>query len=93
LGYTVILRLIFEFRLLFRRILSIIFKFLGRAETCQKQEQTPFVRVLSKEIPVLRIFRLKNFKKISFGEGQVQDLIQALSGHGSKIPPLFHGDT
>jgi alcohol dehydrogenase YqhD (iron-dependent ADH family) len=32
----------------------------------------------------LRKFRFKNLQKILFGEGQVQDLIPALSGYGSK---------
>jgi hypothetical protein len=46
-------------------------------------------------IRVLRKFRFKNLQKIPFGEGQVQDPILALPGHGSgrtlakHIVPLF----
>jgi hypothetical protein len=42
--------------------------------------------ILSKKIPDLRKFSFINMKKISFGEGQVQDPILALPGIGSKIP-------
>jgi hypothetical protein len=31
---------------------------------------------------------MKNMQKIPFGEGQVQDPIPALPGHGSKIPAV-----
>jgi hypothetical protein len=41
--------------------------------------------VLNTGIPVLRKLRFKNFKKHTFGEGQVQNLIPALPGHESKI--------
>jgi hypothetical protein len=43
-------------------------------------------------IPVLRKFWLKNLQKIPFGEGQVQDPISVLPGHGSKIPAVLLGD-
>jgi hypothetical protein len=45
--------------------------------------------VLNRGIPVLRKFLLKNLLKIPFGEGQVQDPIPALPGHGSKIPVVL----
>jgi hypothetical protein len=48
--------------------------------------------LLNTEIPVLRKFMLKNMQKIPFGEGQVQDPIPALPGHGSKIPAVLLGD-
>jgi hypothetical protein len=48
--------------------------------------------VLNTRIPVLRKFMLKNLHKITFGEGQVQDPIPALPGHGSKIPAVLLGD-
>jgi hypothetical protein len=48
--------------------------------------------ILNTGIPVLRKFRFKNLQKIPFGEGQVQDPIPALPGHGSKIPAVFLGD-
>jgi hypothetical protein len=48
--------------------------------------------VLNTSIPVLRKFMLKNLQKILFGEGQVQDPIPALPGHGSKIPAVLLGD-
>jgi hypothetical protein len=54
--------------------------------------QTLFFVVLNTVIPVLRKFMLKNLQKIPFGEGQVQDLIPALPGHGSKIPAELLGD-
>jgi hypothetical protein len=38
-------------------------------------------------------FMLKNLQKIPFGEGQIQDLIPALPGHGSKNPAVLLGDT
>jgi hypothetical protein len=38
--------------------------------------------ILNTRIPVLRKFMLKTYKKIPFGEGQVQDPISALPGHG-----------
>jgi hypothetical protein len=47
--------------------------------------------VLNTGIPVLRKFMLKNLQKIPFGEGQVQDPISALPGHGSKIPVVLLG--
>jgi hypothetical protein len=47
---------------------------------------------LNTGIPVLKKIMLKNLQKISFGEGRVQDPIQALPGHGSKIPAVFLGD-
>jgi hypothetical protein len=47
--------------------------------------QTQFFLVLNTGIPVLRKFWFKNVQKIIFGEGQVQDPIPALPGHGSKI--------
>jgi hypothetical protein len=64
-----------------------------RAETCEKLVQTPFFIVLNTGIPVLRKFMLKNMQKIPFGEGQVQDLIPALSCYESKIPAVLLGDT
>jgi hypothetical protein len=48
--------------------------------------------VLNTGIPVLRKCWFKNLQKIIFGEGQVQDPIPALPGHGSKIPAVFLGD-
>jgi hypothetical protein len=36
---------------------------------------------------------VQNFQKIPFGEGQVQDSIPALPGHGSKNPAVLLGDT
>jgi hypothetical protein len=63
-----------------------------RAETCQKLRQTQFFIVLNIRIPVLRKFCFKNLHKIPFGEGQVQDPIPALPGHGSKIPAVLLGD-
>jgi hypothetical protein len=62
------------------------------AEICQKVVQTPFVMVLNTGIPVLRKFWLKYLQKNLFGEGQVQDSIPALPGHGSKIPAVHLGD-
>jgi hypothetical protein len=41
--------------------------------------------VLNTGIPVLRKFRLKTLLNITFGEGQVQDPITALPGHGSLL--------
>jgi hypothetical protein len=35
---------------------------------------------------------LKNLQKIPFKAGQVQDLIPALPGQGSKIPAVLLGD-
>jgi hypothetical protein len=64
-----------------------------RAEICQILVQTPFFMVLNTGIPVLRKFMLKNLQKIPFSEGQVQDPIPALPGHGSKIPAVLLGDT
>jgi hypothetical protein len=64
-----------------------------RAETYQKLVQTPFSMVLSTKIPDLRKFSFINMKKISFGEGQVQDPIPALPGIRSKIPAVLLGDT
>jgi hypothetical protein len=61
----------------------------ARAETCQKLVQTPFFIVLNTVILVLRKFCFKDIQKIPFGEGQVQDPIPALPGHGSKIPSLY----
>jgi hypothetical protein len=43
-------------------------------------------------IPVLRKFWFKNLQKTLFGDGQVQDPILALPGHGSKIPAVLLGD-
>jgi hypothetical protein len=54
--------------------------------------QTPFFMVLNTGIPVLRKFMLKNLQKIPFGEGQVQDPIPALPGHGSNNPAALLGD-
>jgi hypothetical protein len=54
--------------------------------------KTSFFTVLNTEIPVFRKFVLKNLQKVSFGEGQVQDPILALPGHGSKIPAVLLGD-
>jgi hypothetical protein len=48
--------------------------------------------VLNTGIPVLINFLLNKLQKIPFGEGQVQDPIPALPGHGSKIPALLLGD-
>jgi hypothetical protein len=48
--------------------------------------------VLNTEISVSRKFMLKNMQKILFGEGQVQDPMPALPGHGSKIPAVLLGD-
>jgi hypothetical protein len=62
------------------------------AEICQKLVQTPFFMELSTGIPVLRKFGFKNLQKIIFGEGQVQDPILALPGHGSKMPAVILGD-
>jgi hypothetical protein len=64
----------------------------ARAEIYQKLVQTPFVMVLNTGISVLRKFWFKNLQKIIFGEGQVQDPIPALPGHGSKIPAVLLGD-
>jgi hypothetical protein len=36
---------------------------------------------------------LKNYQKISFGEGQVQDPIPELPDHGSKIPYSWEIDS
>jgi hypothetical protein len=47
---------------------------------------------LNTGISVLRKFMWKNLQKILFGEGQVQDSIPALPGHGSKIPAVLLGD-
>jgi hypothetical protein len=44
--------------------------------------------VLNTGIPVL----MKNLQKTLFGEGQVQDPIPALPGHGSKIPTVLLGE-
>jgi hypothetical protein len=49
--------------------------------------------VLNTGISVLRKFMLNNMQKIQFGEGQVQDPIPALPGHGSKIPAVLLRDT
>jgi hypothetical protein len=35
---------------------------------------------------------VENLQKIPFGEGQVQDPIPALAGHGSKIPAVLLED-
>jgi hypothetical protein len=48
--------------------------------------------VLNTGIPVFRKFKMKNLQKIPFGEGQVQDTIPALQGHGSKIPAVLLGE-
>jgi hypothetical protein len=48
--------------------------------------------VLNTRIPVLRKFWFKNIQKTLFGEGQVQDPIPTLPGHGSKIPAVLLGD-
>jgi hypothetical protein len=42
--------------------------------------------------PVLKKFMLKNLQQIPFGEGQVQDPIPALPGHGSQISAVLLGD-
>jgi hypothetical protein len=55
--------------------------------------QTLFYIILNTGISVLRKFMLKNMQKIPFGEGQVQDPIPGLPGHGSKIPAVLLGDT
>jgi hypothetical protein len=54
--------------------------------------QKPFFMVLNTGIPVLRKLMLKNMQKIPFEEGQVQNPIPALPGHGSKIPAVILGD-
>jgi hypothetical protein len=64
----------------------------ARAEICKKLAQTPFFMVLHTDIPVLRKFMLKNLQKFPFGEGQVQNPIPALPGHGSKNPTVLLGD-
>jgi hypothetical protein len=64
-----------------------------RAKTYQKLVQSPFFMVLSTRITDRRKFSFINMKKISFGEGQVQDPIPALPGIGSKIPAVLLGDT
>jgi hypothetical protein len=46
--------------------------------------------VLNTGITVLRKFMLRNLQKTPFGEGQVQDPIPALPGHGSKIPDVLY---
>jgi hypothetical protein len=48
--------------------------------------------VLNTGISVLRKIWLKNLQKIIFGEGQVEDPIPALPGHGSKIPAVLLGE-
>jgi hypothetical protein len=55
----------------------------------QALAQTQFFMVLNKGIPVLRKFMLKNLQKIPFGEGQVQDPIPALPGHGFNRAHFF----
>jgi hypothetical protein len=64
-----------------------------RVKTYQKLVQSPFFIDLSTRIPDLKKFSFINMKKISFGEGQVQDPIPALPGIGSKIPAVLLGDT
>jgi hypothetical protein len=49
--------------------------------------------VLSTGTTVLRKFRFENYQKIPFGEGQVQDPVPALPGHGSKIMAVLLEDT
>jgi hypothetical protein len=44
-------------------------------------------------IPVLRKLRFENLKKITFGEGHIQDPITALSGYGSKVPYSWEIDS
>jgi hypothetical protein len=63
------------------------------AKTYQKLVQSPFFIVLSTRISDLRKFGFINMKKISFGEGQVQDPIPALPGIESKILAVLLGDT
>jgi hypothetical protein len=65
---------------------------LVQAEICQNVVQTQFFMLLYTGIPVLRKFMLKKLQKITFREGQVQDPIPALPGHGSKIPAVLLGD-
>jgi hypothetical protein len=48
--------------------------------------------VLNTEIPVLRKFWFKTYKKNLVGDGHVQDPIPALPGNGSKIPAVLLGD-
>jgi hypothetical protein len=52
---------------------------------CQKILQIQFFMSFSPGIPVLEKSMMKNLQKIPFGEGQVQDPIPALPGHGSEI--------
>jgi hypothetical protein len=49
--------------------------------------------ILSTRIPDMRKFSFINMKKISFGEGQIQDQIPALPGIGSKIPAVLLGNS
>jgi hypothetical protein len=65
----------------------------ARAETYKKLVQPPLFMVLNTGIIVLRKLRFKNLQKILFGEGQVQDPVPALPGHGSKIAAVFLGGT
>jgi hypothetical protein len=48
--------------------------------------------VLNTGIPVMKKIMFKNLQKIPFGEGQVQDPIPALPGHGLKILAVLLGD-
>jgi hypothetical protein len=59
------------------------------AGICQKLVQTAFLMILNTGLLVLRKCWFKNLQKILFGEGQVQDPIPAIPGHGSKIPALL----
>jgi hypothetical protein len=63
------------------------------AEISQKLVQTSFFMVLNTGIPVLRKCRFKSLQKTLFGEGQMQDPISALPGHGSKIPYSWEIDS
>jgi hypothetical protein len=62
------------------------------AVICQKLVKTSFFMVLNTGIPVLRKCRFKSLQKTLFGEGQIQDPIPALPGHGSKISAVLLGD-
>jgi hypothetical protein len=82
--FMLLLEHVFNFDFVCKQIVSLGFG--------QILVQTPFFMVLNTGIPVLRKFMLKNLQKISFGEGQVQDPIPALPGHGSRIPAVLLGD-
>jgi hypothetical protein len=52
-----------------------------------------FKKICSLQIVPLPVSLFMIHKKISFGEGKVQDFIPALPGIGSKIPAVVLGDT